>query len=231
MKRARPDWVVVADDLTGACDTGAPFANARKRVRVILSADADLSGADVLVISTNSRDLPADQAEAVVRDRVHSLLAAVERPEETRFYKKIDFDPARPPGGGIPHPPPDAGEPGGLAAPAFPEQGRVVVDGGIRVNGVPLEQTARGKEDDATDLVELFAGGQAGCLLTVAQIRAEPGNLDKLFSQDRVWIGESETAGRYAQPCPGLPFQRVKAGVRVGRPGACFIQHRLCQDS
>jgi len=72
---------IVADDLTGACDTGALFA-ARGPVPVTVWPDPPLR-APVSVVDTESRALdPADAAR-----RVAGVARSVAR---TRFFKKID---------------------------------------------------------------------------------------------------------------------------------------------
>src|SRR5947208_15993698 len=72
---------IVADDLTGACDTGALFA-ARGPVPVTVWPDAALR-APVSVVDTETRALdPADAAR-----RVSAVARSVAR---TRIFKKID---------------------------------------------------------------------------------------------------------------------------------------------
>ena len=72
---------IVADDLTGACDTGALFA-ARGPVPVTVWPDPPLR-APVSVVDTESRGLdPADAAR-----RVAGVARNLAR---TRFFKKID---------------------------------------------------------------------------------------------------------------------------------------------
>src|SRR5207237_1836446 len=72
---------IVADDLTGACDTGALFAG-RGPVPVTVWPDAALR-APVSVVDTESRALdPADAAR-----RVAAVARNVAR---TRVFKKID---------------------------------------------------------------------------------------------------------------------------------------------
>ncbi len=58
--------VIVADDLTGAADTGACFASAGFATVVPLSSTT-IPNADVVVISTESRDLDQTAAAEAVR--------------------------------------------------------------------------------------------------------------------------------------------------------------------
>jgi uncharacterized protein YgbK (DUF1537 family) len=50
--------LVIADDLTGACDAAVPFASRGRRVRVSLSLEKARGPVDILAVSTESRDAP-----------------------------------------------------------------------------------------------------------------------------------------------------------------------------
>ncbi|MGL4310197.1 MAG: four-carbon acid sugar kinase family protein [Paracoccaceae bacterium] len=134
---ARPRLVIVADDLTGALDAAAPFADKGMKVRVATCPDAlatAIHDADVLAVSTRSREIAADAA----RDAVARVVAAV--PSDTRLFKKVDSRLK----GNI------AAElaafaPGPvLAVPALPDFGRLVKDGMVCGFGVdrPLSVAA-----------------------------------------------------------------------------------------
>ncbi len=75
--------LVVADDLTGACDTGHEFAARGYGTRVALAPPGDPDGADVLVVDTDSRYTPAEAAAESVRAAVGAHRAAT-------VYKKVD---------------------------------------------------------------------------------------------------------------------------------------------
>lgn len=79
---------VVADDLTGALDASAPFAERGLRTAVALDrdglADALASGAEIIGISTDSRELSPGEARQAVADTIARL------PAGTRVFKKID---------------------------------------------------------------------------------------------------------------------------------------------
>jgi uncharacterized protein YgbK (DUF1537 family) len=130
---------IQADDLTGACDTGAVFA-ARGLTTVVLLPDAPLPAPlpDVLVIDSESRGRPA--AEARCRARAAAVRLAGAGP--ARLYKKVDSTIR----GAL------AAELGGvleglgcrraLLAPALPAQRRGVADGLLRVEGRLADETA-----------------------------------------------------------------------------------------
>lgn len=120
---------VVADDLTGALDAGAPFADRGLRVRVATDPSTlalALDGAEVVAVSTRSREI----APAAARDAVGRLLAGL--PPGVPLFKKVDSRLK----GNI------AAElsvfPEGpvLAVPALPEFGRVVRGGAVCGFGV-----------------------------------------------------------------------------------------------
>ncbi|PSP86135.1 four-carbon acid sugar kinase family protein [Halobacteriales archaeon QS_1_68_17] len=124
------DGLVVADDLTGALDTGHAFAVRGRRVVVPL-ADDDPSPGGVVVVDTDSREAAADEAVARVR-------AAVERRNAATVYKKVDStlrgnvvaetDAAMA----------AAGATLAVVAPAFPATGRATACGTHLVDGRPV---------------------------------------------------------------------------------------------
>ncbi|WP_018238333.1 four-carbon acid sugar kinase family protein [Ensifer sp. BR816] len=81
---------IVADDLTGALDTGAPFVDTGLSVTVALDVDAVeaaiATGAEVVVVNTVSRAL--DPLPAA--DRVRQAAAALARASPELVLKKID---------------------------------------------------------------------------------------------------------------------------------------------
>jgi D-threonate/D-erythronate kinase len=75
--------VLVADDLTGACDAAVAFTSACDRIRVqITGPPTDPAG--LRVITTESRDLPPFEAELRLRNLIEQL------PHNAQLFKKID---------------------------------------------------------------------------------------------------------------------------------------------
>jgi D-threonate/D-erythronate kinase len=122
---------IIADDLTGALDAAAPFADRGLRVRVATRPDAladALTGAEVVAVSTRSREIGPEAARATVA----VVLAAL--PAGVRLFKKVDSrlkgnivaELAAFPAGAV------------LAVPALPEFGRVVHGGAVRGFGVAV---------------------------------------------------------------------------------------------
>lgn len=88
MNRQFERLLIVADDLTGALDTAAPFAAAGRKVTVVADqrfvGEAMKSDADVITVTTRSREIPAKEA----RDRVAEIKTALE--PGIRLFKKVD---------------------------------------------------------------------------------------------------------------------------------------------
>ncbi|MEZ5797608.1 MAG: four-carbon acid sugar kinase family protein [Paracoccaceae bacterium] len=120
---------IIADDLTGALDAAAPFADRGLRVRVATAPqglEQALAGAGVLAVSTRSREIGSEAAARVVA----GVLAAL--PPGTRLFKKIDSRLKGPIAAEL------AAFAAGpvLAVPALPEFGRIVRDGAVQGWGV-----------------------------------------------------------------------------------------------
>lgn len=84
----KPLYAVIADDLTGAGDTGVQFARAGLRTRALIGAWSvhAVQGADVVVINTESRALEPEEAYERIARTAAELRAAGAIP----IYKKID---------------------------------------------------------------------------------------------------------------------------------------------
>jgi D-threonate/D-erythronate kinase len=154
---ARLRFWVIADDLTGALDTAAPFAAHGWRTRVVPWPDTPIATmaaslrrtaavSDVVVIDTASRHLAPAEAARRVRQAVTAARRADAGRPAACFYKKIDSTLR-----------------GNVAvelaafraatevaclplAPAFPAQGRTTRDGAVWVDGRPLRQSASAKD-------------------------------------------------------------------------------------
>ena len=127
---------VIADDLTGAADTGVQFVHAGYRTAVFFRATEVLEdGLDAVVFDTDSRAMPAGFAAKRVVDAAHAARGA------RIVYKKLDStlrgnvaaELAAALGG--------ARRDRVVVAPAFPAAGRTTVGGIQRVHGVPVDET------------------------------------------------------------------------------------------
>jgi D-threonate/D-erythronate kinase len=129
--RARP-LTIVADDLTGACDTGALFT-ARAPVPVSVWPRRPPASA-VSVVDTESRALGA--AEAAER-----ITTVASGGRAKHWFKKIDSTLRGPIGAEVDALMRATGAVTALVCPAFPAQRRVVLDRALLVRGVPVAET------------------------------------------------------------------------------------------
>lgn len=141
-KRPNASVVVVADDLTGANATGARFARRGLRTLTVRGTEnlaAHAATADVLVVDTGSRHVPAEEAARLVTAALTATDAArlvVKRTDTTLrgnvgaeteaalTWLRERHEHVR-----------------GIMVPAFPDAGRATVGGLQLVDGVPLSQT------------------------------------------------------------------------------------------
>jgi len=138
--RSRSKIVVLADDLTGANDTGVQFAKQGLRSLVLISLpDPPLElDEDVLIVDTQSRALPPAEAYEKVAQAV-SLFK--DRGPFQALYKKIDSTLRGNLGAEIDALMDVCGFEVAVAAPAFPKNGRITVGGRHFLGGAPLEAT------------------------------------------------------------------------------------------
>lgn len=162
---------IVADDLTGACDTGCLFAGAGP-VGVIAEPDLSSSDRPVITIDTESRMLPPDAAGAAVRASAQRLR---QRLATGHVFKKIDStmrgSVAAELAALLEH-----GFSGALVCPAFPAQRRVVRDGRLLVDSVPVHESPIGRDPafraTTSDMLGLLAGVRPVARLGLEEVRA-----------------------------------------------------------
>jgi len=154
-------FALVADDLTGANDTGIQFLKWGLRTLVLIDLEIGpepVNRADVLVLNTDSRFLEPEQAYAQTKQ----MALVLKNLGTSRVYKKIDSTLRGNVGAEI-----DA-----LMevfpyrvcflTPAFPVYDRTVRDGSLYLKGVPIHRTKialdpafRGKSSFIPDLLKL----------------------------------------------------------------------------
>jgi uncharacterized protein YgbK (DUF1537 family) len=130
---------VIADDLTGANDTGVQFAKQGLSTVVVMGASHfdGGAGAVVTVIDTNSRALPVAEAYAKAAEAARLLSGG----RFVAVYKKIDSTLRGNLGPEIDAIMDVGGQDLAVVAPAFPKNGRITVGGLHLLNGLPLEAT------------------------------------------------------------------------------------------
>jgi uncharacterized protein YgbK (DUF1537 family) len=170
---------IIADDLTGAADTGAAFAEEGRPVLLALTPGS-LPPAGVVALSTESRHLPQAEAESCVRQAAGRLQAA-------RFYKKIDSTLRGHPGAELAVLMESLGLERALVAPAFPAQGRITLAGRQYVDGQPLDPA----------LLTLFGRDprRPAKLLDLETVRRGPGAISARLGgpEPAIWVADAET--------------------------------------
>jgi len=190
-----PQLLIIADDLTGAADTGAAFANAGWLTLVILDPNAQAPESGVLVISTESRGLAREEAGAQVRHAIHQIKNAA---DISFIYKKIDSTLRGHPGAELAATMDALGLEWALVAPAFPAQGRTTAGGQQLVDGIPVEHTPFGPEGPCSALTTLFQLPQMGAparLIDLSRVRRGPDAICKALDAARsgVIVADAET--------------------------------------
>ena len=148
--------LIVADDLTGAADTGACFAARGLETVIPLTRGSDID-ADVVVLSTETRDLAGEEAARVVAEEVAGWMAASGAMYPRWVYKKIDSALRGNPRDELLAVMAASGQRRALVAPAFPAQGRTTVGGRQFVGGLPLAESRMGGERATSDVAAVFA--------------------------------------------------------------------------
>jgi len=131
---------VIADDFTGACDAGVQFK--KRGLETVVLTDIEFlskfrSVFDVLVVDTETRNLPSEDAYRKVK-RVVRLLR---QHSVELIYKKIDSTLRGNIGAEINAVIDGLNVEAVIVAPAFPSQKRTVINGRLLINGAPIEET------------------------------------------------------------------------------------------
>ncbi|MGV6988148.1 four-carbon acid sugar kinase family protein [Testudinibacter sp. P80/BLE/0925] len=130
--------LVIADDFTGANDTGVQFCNKQATVDVALNWQnkGHPAQADVIVVNTDSRALRSQQAA----ERVSAVVAAYQTAALT-IYKKTDSTLRGNVGAELEAALNASGRQAVFFCPALPDAGRTVRNGICYLAGVPLTDT------------------------------------------------------------------------------------------
>ena len=138
--------LILADDITGALDTGVKFAISGAVVRVATDRTYDFtknsSDIDVLVINTETRHSPYQGAYKIVFDIAkRALIAGI-----PHIYKKTDSALRGNIGGELTALLDASGEKVLPFLPAYPQINRVTINGIHYINGVPVHLSEFGKD-------------------------------------------------------------------------------------
>ncbi|MDR3699025.1 MAG: four-carbon acid sugar kinase family protein [Candidatus Sulfopaludibacter sp.] len=207
------EWLVIADDLTGACDAGVQFARCGLATSVMLARDAAPAGARVVAVNTESRHMDEDAAEAAVAAVADWITARA-------VFKKIDSVLRGNPGAEIAAAMRAFGCEAAVATPAFPAMGRAVNAG----NGGEVFRSLRSDLHAAPGAVAEALAAGARVISADAECDAD---LDAIVSGGMasgrriLWAGSGGLAGALARRSESTGRQATK-GDRLSRLVFCI---------
>eukprot|EP00041_Stephanoeca_diplocostata_P009464 m.145903 g.145903 ORF g.145903 m.145903 type:complete len:783 (+) comp17748_c0_seq1:96-2444(+) len=148
-----PKWLVLADDLTGACDTAQEFFSAGASAEVLIDLSRGFNGgSDVIACSSDSRNSSATEAADAVVNVAEKILKHVPQKstgQPTTFwtYKKVDSTIRGQISAEIKATLDMFGQTMVVLAPAFPSTGRTTVGGYQLLHGNPVEDSQMNCDD------------------------------------------------------------------------------------
>jgi uncharacterized protein YgbK (DUF1537 family) len=191
--------VLLADDLTGACDSAAAFLRTGRAVRVWLGAAASFPATEpVQAFNTDSRSLSPAKASRIVS----RTAAALALNSETLLFKKIDSAARGPVAAEILAAHRSFGSRAVLLAPAFPAAGRTVRNGILEI------QDATGQHTQI-DIASLFPPGSRSLIALVSrpeELAAALHTAKPVLLCDASTQSHLEALVRAAEQFPGLLF-------------------------
>ncbi|MEM2122945.1 MAG: four-carbon acid sugar kinase family protein [Candidatus Bathyarchaeia archaeon] len=129
--------LVLADDLTGACDAGVQFVENGLSTLVLTGPSESFHGEyDVLAVNTDTRNMDVNEAYEIVRSVSGRFKSSFEV-----FYKKIDSTMRGHVGAEVEAMLEGLDLKAAVVSPAYPENGRIVLGGYVFVYGELLEKT------------------------------------------------------------------------------------------
>ncbi len=201
---ATPRIAIVADDLTGACDTAACFGRAGLATLVASSPHAlPPPECDVVGVSTESRELSAKEAEDRARLAAERLAGRSRKP---LVYKKMDSTLRGHFASELKAMMDVLGVTRALAAPAFPAQGRTTLAGRQLVDGLPVMA-------DGLHLLEIFRRGMPGRAVRALGLETirEGKGLDAALNAPGVVVADAQTDADLA----ALAQAALKNGIEL----------------
>ncbi len=136
---------LIADDLTGANDSGVQFVRHGFSASVFFAGQPVQQGADVVVLDTDTRGATAAEAYEATR-KAAGLLVEI---KPSLVYKKVDSTLRGNLAAEIDAVMDAFGMEVALIAPAFPRIGRTTEDGVQYLNGAPVHETEIGRDPKA----------------------------------------------------------------------------------
>jgi uncharacterized protein YgbK (DUF1537 family) len=215
------ECLLIADDLTGACDAAVPFA--LRGYRTVVSVGVELDGeASVMAVNAGTRDLDSRLAERRIVDAAAALPVRSAR----LLFKKIDSVLRGHAGREVAAAVTACGCDAAVLTPAFPALRRAVESGWLVVDGAPrVEMAAWLREQDVADgthvAPERIAAAIAGGARVVSLDASSDGDLDAIVAEGLslgkriLWAGSGGLAAALART---LPFHDAACLARARGP-------------
>jgi uncharacterized protein YgbK (DUF1537 family) len=221
--------LILADDMTGAVDTGVKFAAYGAYVKVSTDRDynflKDSAREDVLVISTETRHIPFQEAYEIIYHIVKNAIEA----GINYIYKKTDSALRGNIGSELAAVLEASGETVLPFLPAYPLMNRVTVNGIHSINGVPVHLSEFGK-DPFEPVVSSYV---SNIIHSQSEVPTEtiPFTKDDPFSCHEeivkgIYIFDAETDEDMLQIANAL-YSRKKLTVMAGCAGFASILPKL----
>lgn len=138
--------LIIADDFTGALDTGVKFAESGASVRVVTDYEYDFCSADktaqVLVMDAETRHISKEKAY----DRVYRITKRARQANIAYIYKKTDSALRGNIGSELTAVLDASGDKILHFFPAFPKMGRTTKNGIHYIDGIPVQESVFGKD-------------------------------------------------------------------------------------
>jgi len=194
------DLLVIADDLTGASETGAQFAGAGLPTVVSIDPEPTDDAARVRVVDTESRHVSPEEAAR----RVEYACRRARQAGVQRFYKKADSTLRGNVGAELAAMMRATGARVLPFIPAYPAAGRTTRGGCQFVHGEPLERTSLAHDPlspiDSGSIAEIVARQSAVETVVVA-----PGRMPEAGGEDlRIWAFDAESEDDLDRIAAGL---------------------------
>lgn len=213
--------LIVADDFTGALDTGVQLASCGAHTRVVTDPAFSFGGAseaEVLVIDAETRHLPPAQAAAVVEKIVRQAVAQ----KVPYIYKETDSALRGNIGAELGALLRASGEQALPFLPAYPQIGRCTREGVHYIDGQPVAQSVFGidpfepvRHSRVADLIGAQCGVPVHCVGADAPAPAGQG----IYVYDAACLEDLERAGRTLAAAGRLHISAGCAGFGAVLPG------------
>ncbi|WP_426957054.1 four-carbon acid sugar kinase family protein [Muricoccus radiodurans] len=204
-------WLILADDLTGAADCGIAFARRGMAASVGWHGAPAPAETTVLAVDADSRRLSPEEAGAR-----HAALLRAHHVSGTGLVKKLDSTLRGQPAAEIAALLAvlrAAGRPAlAVVAPAFPATGRTTLDGRVRLNGAPLEQSPLWALDHT------YADADLRTVLRSAGLSTRLLRLDELRRHAAEGLRDAMAADVDAIVCDAAEAQDLDVLAQAGLP-------------